>query len=150
MDSKRDILLKRLWPRMTVLRQRLQAGMQGGLGPLAALSLTVPQAMALMRLAERGPQTISELQKATGRSQAATSHLVATLERKKLARRADDAADGRRTRVHVTAEALRLVRQVEGLRQRTFEQALAAVPTALVGCLDTALADVLHAMEEPS
>ena len=138
--------LKRLWPRLTALRLKLQANMQDGLGTLAALNLTVPQAMALFRLAQ-GPQTISQLQAATGRSQAATSHLVAALERKKLARRADDEADGRRTLVHLTERARALVHDVEGLRVRGFERLMAPVPPRVLGRLDAALAEVLAALE---
>jgi DNA-binding MarR family transcriptional regulator len=141
-------LLKRLWPRMLELRQRLQAGMEGGLSALAALDLTVPQAMVLFRLVERGPLSISELQGVAGRSQAATSHLVSQLERRKLALRKADATDGRRTLVHATARALEHAGQVEGLRQRGFEKALARVPAAAVRGLDEALAVVLAAMEE--
>lgn len=145
-DATRVAVLQRLWPRMTKLRHHLQSGMQGGLSSLAGLNLTVPQAMALFRLAEQGPQTVSALQQATGRSQAATSHLLGTLEKKGLVSRGTDDSDARRTRVRITSRALALIEQVEGLRARGFEKTFAPVPTAVARRLDEALAAVLEAL----
>ncbi|MBL8956542.1 MAG: MarR family transcriptional regulator [Myxococcaceae bacterium] len=146
MNSSRDALIEQLWPRMMGFTRRMQAGMAGGLGPLAVLNLTVPQAMALFRLAER-PRTIGELQEATGRSQAATSHGVAALEKKKLVARGTDPEDARRTVVQLTPRARGLLGQVEGLRVKTFEEVMAPVPTELLQRLDRAFTDLLQAME---
>lgn len=139
---------RRLWDRLTLLRQRLFSGIQGGLPALAALDLTVPQAMVLFSLVEGGPVSISDLQRVSGRSQAATSHLVTQLARRRLIERQHDPADARRTLVHATAKAVRIARQVEGVRLKSLEAALASVPRPLVTQLDRALAAVLAAMEE--
>jgi DNA-binding MarR family transcriptional regulator len=139
----------RLWSKLSALRQRLFAGMQGGFSALAALELTVPQAMALFRLVERGPLSIAELQEVTGRSQAATSHLVAQLQRRGLVTRKDDDADRRRTLVSATARAGKLAGEVEGLRLRGFEDLLAPVPVTAVRRLERALDEVLSALEAP-
>jgi DNA-binding MarR family transcriptional regulator len=140
--------LNHLWGRLLELRRQLSAGMESGLSTLDALNLTVPQAMALFRLVEQGPLSVSQLQTVTGRSQAATSHLVAQLERKRLASRKSDPKDARRTLVGATAKAETLVRQVDGLRQRGFAKALRAVPTGQIRKLDEALAAVLASMGE--
>jgi DNA-binding MarR family transcriptional regulator len=140
----------RLWGRLADLRRRLLVGMQGGLPTLDALELTVPQAMSLFALVERGPLCVSELQAVSGRSQAATSHLVTQLGRRGLVTRQPDAADARRTRVHATAKAVKFAREVEGLRLQTFAAALHGVSPRLVQQLDDALAAVLAAMEPPS
>lgn len=147
-DATRSADAARLWERLAALRRRLFSGLQGGLPALAALDLTVPQSMVLFNLAERGPLSISELTSISGRSQAATSHLVTQLGRRGLTVRKADVADARRTEVHATAKALKLVQQVEGLRVSTFQTALAPVPRKLVRELDSALAAVLAAMEE--
>jgi DNA-binding MarR family transcriptional regulator len=139
---------RRIWQRLQQLRQRLLAEMESGFSALAAMELTVPQSMALFRLIERGPLSISQLQPVTGRSQAATSHLITQLERRKLVTRKRDSEDARRTLVHATPKALKLVRQVEGLRKRGFDEALAAVPASVMRQLDEALAAVLAALED--
>lgn len=149
MNATRAALFTRVWADLGKIRHRLTQGVQSGLPTLAALNLSIPQVMALFRIAEGGPKTISELQVATGRSQAATSHLVAQLERKKLVQRADDADDARRTRVRLTPKSEALIRQVEGLRVRSFEQAFAQVPTADLSRLDEALTAVVAALEKP-
>jgi DNA-binding MarR family transcriptional regulator len=138
-----------LWAKLTELRRRLLADMRGGgLSALAALELTVPQSMVLFALVEGGPLSIADLTKVSGRAQGTTSHLVASLERRGLVARSSDDRDGRRTRVQATAKARSLVAQVEGLRVRSFDAVLAAVPLTLVRRLDDALAAVLAAMEE--
>lgn len=139
---------RRIWDRLTHLRRRLFTGIQGGLPALAALDLTVPQAMVIVALVEGGPLSISSLQPVSGRSQAATSHLVTQLARRGLTERRHDPADARRTLVHATAKAVRTVRQVEGVRLKSLESALASVPLPLVRQLDSALAAVLAAMED--
>jgi DNA-binding MarR family transcriptional regulator len=137
-----------LWDKLSSLRRRLLAGMRGGgLSTLAALELTVPQSMVLFSLVEGGSLSIADLTKVSGRSQGTTSHLVAKLEQRGLVARKEDELDGRRTRVHATAKARRLVAEVEGLRLQSFDVVLASVPHALVKDLDHALAAVLAAME---
>lgn len=136
-----------LWSRLTELRRRLLVGMQGGLPALDALELTVPQAMALFALVERGPLSVSDLQRVTGRSQAATSHLVTQLGRRGLVRREGDAADKRRTLVHPTTKAARFTQEVEQLRLESFAAALAPVTPALLERFDGALQALLAAME---
>lgn len=140
----------RLWGRLSQLRRRLLSGMQGGLPALDALELTVPQAMVVFALVEGGPLSISQLKAVAGRSQPATSHLVAQLTRRGLVSRRHDPADARRTLVHATARATRFAQQVEGLRLQTFAAALAPVSPALMRRFDDALAALLAAMEAPS
>ncbi|HYH97484.1 MarR family winged helix-turn-helix transcriptional regulator, partial [Hyalangium sp.] len=134
-----------LWRRMLEFRQRVMVGMQSGLSALAALDLTLPQSMVLFSLVERGPLSISQLQPVAGRSQAATSHLVEQLERRGLVARKADPADGRRTQVHATPQALETVRQVESLRRRGLEEVLGRIPASVVRQLDEALEAVLSA-----
>jgi DNA-binding MarR family transcriptional regulator len=141
-------LTKRLWERLTALRRSLLDGMSTGLPALAALDLTVPQSMVIFRLVEVGPATISELCATSGRSQAATSHLVAGLERKKLVVRKADPEDARRTVVHATATARNVVAEVEALRLRALEKALRGVPAGTVRRFDEALAALLAALEK--
>jgi DNA-binding MarR family transcriptional regulator len=102
--------------------------------------------MVLFALVEGGPLSIAELTKVSGRAQGTTSHLVSNLERRGLVSRGEDGADGRRTRVHATQKARRLAEQVEGIRRRSFDAALAPVPRKLVRELDDALTAVLEAM----
>lgn len=137
-----------IWTKFDLLRRRLAAGMEGGLSALSALELTVPQVMALFRLVERGALSISELQQATGRSQAATSHLVAQLERRGLVKRTSDPEDARRTRVVPTAKTRQRIEQIEGLRQQAFAEAMASVPAKVRRQVDEALSALLSAMEE--
>jgi DNA-binding MarR family transcriptional regulator len=138
-----------LWGNLASLRRQLLVGMRdGGLSALAALELTVPQSMVLFALVERGPLSIAELTKVSGRAQGTTSHLVANLERRGLVSRGEDGADGRRTRVHATSKARRLIDEVEGVRIRSFDAVLAGVPRKLVRQLDDALTAVLAAMTE--
>ncbi len=139
-----------LWDRLTELRHRLVAGMQGGLGALSAMDLTVPQSMALFRLVEQGPQSISQLQRVTGRSQAATSHLVTQLERRQLVERRADSSDGRKTLVCATKKASALVRQVEGLRIKGFEAVVAKVPERVLERFDQGLEALLEELGELS
>lgn len=137
-----------IWESFGRLRRRLATGMESGLSALDALELTVPQMMALFRLVEHGALTISELQRATGRSQAATSHLVAQLERRGLVKRTSDPEDARRTRVVPTAKTRQRIEQIEGLRQKAFAEAMAKVPVKVRRQVDEALAALLSAMEE--
>src|SRR5688572_6645478 len=99
-------LTKRLWEQFGALRRRLFSGLKSGLPALGALELTVPQSMVLFTLAEEGPLSISQLQAVSGRSQSATSHLVAQLERRHFAARKTDPADARRTLVYPTPKGL--------------------------------------------
>jgi DNA-binding MarR family transcriptional regulator len=139
-----------LWARLSTLRRRLLSGMQGGLPALDALELTVPQAMTLFALVERGTLSISQLQAVSGRSQPATSHLVAQLARRGLVSKRHDPADARRALVQATAKATKFVRQVEGLRIQSFAAALERVPASVVTQFERALGDLLDAMEETS
>ena len=90
---------QRLLEQLLVLRRKLLSSVSDGLPAMAALDLTIPQVMVIFRLVELGPQTITELRSASGRSQGATSHLVTQLERAGWVTRGGDPADGRRTRV---------------------------------------------------
>jgi DNA-binding MarR family transcriptional regulator len=137
-----------LWNKLSDLRRHMTSAMQGGLSALAALELTVPQSMALFHLVERGPLSISQLQVVTGRSQATTSHFVKDLERRGLVARKTDPADKRKTFVHATAKASRLVGQVEGLRLRSFDALIAPLPEPVVSRFDAALDALLEAIGE--
>jgi DNA-binding MarR family transcriptional regulator len=139
---------RRLWEQLLALRRRLLDGMSDGLPALAALELTVPQSMVLFYLVEKGPRTITELRKVAGRSQAATSHLVAAMEKRGLVKRRSDEADARRTVVHAAPKALKLVAQVENMRLRSLEAALDQVSERTVKRLDDALAALLSEMEK--
>ncbi len=137
-----------LFARVAELRRRLTTDMHGSLGVIQALDLTLAQAMALMQLAERGPMTVSALQQATGRSQAATSHLVEQLEQRGLVRRTVDPQDRRRRRVELAGPGRKAVGKVEAVRRAALQSVLGRVPTPVLNRLDDALRDVLSALDD--
>jgi DNA-binding MarR family transcriptional regulator len=136
-----------LWRRLQVLKRHLVDSPAGGLPALAALELTVPQAIVIFRLVEVGPQSIMHLCKVAGRSQAATSHLVAQLEQRGFVERTTDQGDARRTLAHATSAARELVEQVEGFRVRALQAALQKVPARTIRKFDGALRELLTAMD---
>jgi DNA-binding MarR family transcriptional regulator len=83
-----------------------------------------------------------------GRSQPATSHLVAGLERRRLVERAPDPRDARRTQVRATAAARRIASRVERVRMQGLRTALRGVPAPTVRRFEEALAGLLEAMEK--
>jgi len=137
-----------LLERFEALRRRLAAGMDGTLGSIAALDLSVVQAMALFRLRERGPLTIGELQTLVGRAQGTTSHLVEQLEQRELVLRRTDEHDRRRRVVALTRRGEAAVAEIESLRQTALRDVLRRIPPATLERLDLALQETLTALSE--
>lgn len=67
------------------------------------LGLTATQTACLSLLAGRGASRITVLAKLLGVTQPTASDVIAALERKKLVERRPDPADGRASRIHLTA-----------------------------------------------
>ena len=139
----------RLFDNVARLRRRLTTEMDGSLSVLLELELSLAQAMALLVLAERGPMTMSSLQGAVGRSQAATSHLVEQLEKRGLVDRQIDPEDRRRRHVSIAPPGRKAVARVEQVRRAAVDTVLGQVPKSVLARFDAALADVLDALENP-
>lgn len=75
------------------------------------LGLTPTQTACLSLLAGRGPARVTVLAKRLGVTQATASDAIAALERKALVQRRPDPADGRATRVHLTASGAEMARR---------------------------------------
>lgn len=121
--------------------------MDGGLGMIQKLELTMAQAMALSQLAERGPMTFAQLQKAASRSQAATSHLVEQLEQRGLVQRKPDPSDGRRRLVELAPGGRRAMERIEQMRRGAMESVFRRLPPELLARFDEVLGEVLSALE---
>ncbi|MES2639470.1 MAG: MarR family transcriptional regulator [Myxococcota bacterium] len=128
-----------LWRHLTTLRHLLVDEMQAGLSATAALDLSVPQSIALFRIADAGPLTISALQTHLGRSQSATSHLVSQLEHRGLVERGIDPEDRRRTAVALSAGGKELLARIQTLRRESFESVYARLPPEVARQLEAAL-----------
>lgn len=122
--------------------------MDGSLSVLLELDLSLAQAMALLVLAERGPMTMSALQGAVGRSQAATSHLVEQLEKRSLVARQTDPEDRRRRHVSIAPLGRDAVGRVEQVRRAAVDTVFGQVPKPVLARFDAALAEVLDALED--
>lgn len=132
---------------MTRFRVQVLSQMQSDLAELQKQDLTLPKWLMVLGLLDHGPMTISELRKRLGRSQAATSQLVDSLEEKGLVERRTDSSDGRRSVVHPTRAANALARKLEKARRDGFERVLGDLPPAVLQQLGVALTDVLDALE---
>ncbi|MFI6504749.1 MarR family winged helix-turn-helix transcriptional regulator [Nonomuraea typhae] len=77
------------------------------------LDLTLPQLRVLLAVRRRDGATVSELAETVGRRLAATSALVNRLVRAGLLDRVSDPGDRRRIRLHLTAEAERMLAAVD-------------------------------------
>ncbi|MEM6994606.1 MAG: MarR family transcriptional regulator [Myxococcota bacterium] len=141
------VLPEALFGRLAELRRRLTTGMHGSLGVIQDLDLTLAQAMALTQLSERGPLTVSALQTAAGRSQAATSHLVEQLEQRRLVQRRVDPEDRRRRVVQLAPGGRNAVAKIEAVRRAALESVLGEVPPPVLRRLDDALRDVLASLD---
>ncbi len=138
---------KKLWDVMTRFRVQVMSRMQSDLAELQKQDLTLPKWLVIMGLLDHGPMTVSELRKRLGRSQAATSQLIDSLEGKRLVERQSDPSDGRRSVVHPTRAAKALARKLEKARRDGFERVLGDLPPAVLQKLGVALTDVLDALE---
>jgi DNA-binding MarR family transcriptional regulator len=132
--------------RVAELRAFITAGMQGGLGVIQDLELTMSQALALFHLADHGRLSVGDLQAAIGRSQAATSHLVDQLTQRSLVRRRTDPSDRRRRVVELAPRGRAAMRKIEAMRRTALERALAPVPSDVIERYDAAMAEVLGAL----
>lgn len=75
--------------------------------------LTGPQMTAMTCLVMRGPMTLTELSRMMGTSHSTASGIVDRLQARGLVRRTQDAVDRRRTRIAVTDDVTRYVRELE-------------------------------------
>jgi DNA-binding MarR family transcriptional regulator len=75
--------------------------------------LTGPQVTVMACLVSGGPMTLTTLSRQLGMSHSTASGIVDRLQARGLVRRAQDAADRRRTRITVTEEVTRYVRELE-------------------------------------
>lgn len=143
----RSSLPPRLFDNVAALRRRLTTQMDGSLSVFQELELSLPQAMAVMQLAERGPMSFSQLEKAVGRSQAATSHMVEQLEQRGLVERHQDPDDKRRRVVVIAPDGRRAVGRIEQVRRAALETVFGGVPGPVLARFDRALREVLEALE---
>lgn len=145
--TRTSVVPGRLFDNVARLRRRLTTEMDGSLSVLLELDLSLAQAMALLVLAERGPMTVSALQAAVGRSQAATSHLVEQLEKRSLVTRQTDPDDRRRRHVSIAPAGREAVARVEQVRRAAVDTVLGQVPKVVLARFDAALTEVLEALE---
>jgi DNA-binding MarR family transcriptional regulator len=75
--------------------------------------LTGPQVTVMACLVSRGPTTLTELSRTLGMSHSTASGIVDRLQSRGLVRRTPDAGDRRRTRIAVTEQVTRYVRELE-------------------------------------
>ena len=75
--------------------------------------LTGPQVTVMACLVSRGPTTLTELSRAVDMSHSTASGIVDRLQARGLVRRTPDASDRRRTRITVTEQVSRYVRELE-------------------------------------
>jgi DNA-binding MarR family transcriptional regulator len=75
--------------------------------------MTGPQVTVMACLVSRGPITVTELSRTLGMSHSTASGIVDRLQSRGLVRRAEDAADRRRTSIEVTDAVRRYVRELE-------------------------------------
>ena len=114
--------------------------------------LTGPQVTAMTCLVTRGPLTLTELSRAMATSHSTASGIVDRLQARGLVRRTPDEADRRRTRIAVTEEVTRYVRELEegpagqllGALRRASPQQRRAIRQGL-----TLLRELLQAQEGP-
>ncbi len=137
-----------MFERIAEFRRFITDGMQGGLGVIQELDMTLAQALAVFQLSDRGPMGVSALQAAIGRSQAATSHLVEQLEQRGIVRRRADASDRRRRVVDLTGKGRSAVAKIESVRRQGLEATLGRLPPPLLQRFDELLAEVLDALRE--
>ncbi len=137
-----------MFDRVAEFRRFITDGMQGGLGAIQELDLTLTQALAVFQLSERGPMGVTSLQQAIGRSQAATSHLVEQMEQRGLVRRRSDPSDRRRKVVDLTAKGRAAVGRIESLRRQALESTLAEVPPDVLRRFDAVLTEILEALRK--
>jgi DNA-binding MarR family transcriptional regulator len=136
-----------LWAALAGFRQRVFSHMQPGLADLDGLDLTLAQSIALQHIASAGPLTVTALQARLSRAQASTSQIVTQLERRGLAERRADPADGRRTVVALSARGRRQVARLDRVRRLGFEAVVAALPPAVQRQLIDALQATLAALD---
>jgi DNA-binding MarR family transcriptional regulator len=92
--------------------------------------MTGPQVTVMACLVSRGPLTLTELSRTLGMSHSTASGIVDRLQSRGLVRRAEDAADRRRTSIEVTEAVRRYVRELEeGPSGRLVRVLAAATPT---------------------
>ena len=75
--------------------------------------LTGPQVTVMACLVGGGPMTLTELSRLLGMSHSTASGIVDRLQARGLVRRTPDAADRRRSRITVTEDVTRYVRELE-------------------------------------
>ncbi|MCC7043470.1 MAG: winged helix-turn-helix transcriptional regulator [Acidobacteria bacterium] len=135
-----------LWAALAGFRERVFSRMQPGLADLDGLDLTLAQSIALQHIASAGPLPVAALQARLSRAQASTSQLVTQLERRGLAERRADPADGRRTLVALSARGRRQMARLDQVRRQGFESVVAALPPAVRRQLVDALRATLEAL----
>jgi len=95
--------------------------------------MTGPQVTVMASRVSRGPITLTELSRTLGMSHSTASGIVDRLQARGLVRRAEDAADRRRTSIEVTEAVRRYVRELEvGPSGRLMGVLAAATPTQRV------------------
>jgi DNA-binding MarR family transcriptional regulator len=75
--------------------------------------MTGPQVTVMECLVRRGPMTVTELSRTLGMSHSTASGIIDRLERRRMVRRREDAADRRRTSIEVTEAVRRYVRELD-------------------------------------
>jgi DNA-binding MarR family transcriptional regulator len=79
----------------------------------AGSGLTGPQVTVMACLVSAGPLTLTELSHQLGMSHSTASGIVDRLQERGLVRRTPDSEDRRRTRITVTVDVTRYVRELE-------------------------------------
>lgn len=121
---------------------RGQAWQQAG-----ARGLTPTQTQILVQLVRRGPARVGTLAEALAVTQPTASDAVAALVRKGYVEKRADPADGRAARLHPTAPARRLVKEVAAWPDALLE-ALDLLDPAERGVLLKALMKMIRALQQ--
>jgi DNA-binding MarR family transcriptional regulator len=114
----------------------------------ASADITLPQHRVMVVLAADGPQGISQLADQLGIDQSNASRLCDRLQRLGLIARQRSSTDGRAVRVHLTSSGARLLKEVNGHRQREVGRVLSTMPRRTVEAAVQALTAFSQAAQE--
>jgi DNA-binding MarR family transcriptional regulator len=109
---------------LTAAMRRLRARLRQE-SPLDLAELTMPQALALARIAEEGSISNAALAAGEYMRPQSTHEMVLRLERRGLVERRPDPADGRKLLIEVTPGGRRMVSELMGLRHEWLAAAIA-------------------------
>ena len=101
--------------------------------------VTLPQSRALIVLASRGPQRVTDIATDLGVAPSTATRMCDRLVRKGLVRRYRTAANRREVRLNLTADGQNLVRELAARRRAELAHYIDSIPAEAYGHVTTAL-----------